>query len=538
MSEAEESSSYPPIDPVNFDLIIIGTGLPESIIAAAASAVGKTILHLDPNSFYGSHFSSLSLEEITSYLNSPPKSTTAATSSSDDSDYAVINLIHQPLISDAELISCNSIDETTFLLENSRKFNLDLGGPRALFSADKTIDLLLKSGAAQYLEFKGIDTSLVYNANEGLVNVPDSRGAIFRDKKLSLKEKNQLMKFFKLVQQHLDDNEDGKISEEDMESPFVSFLEKTGLPPKIKAILLYAIAMVDYDQENGEVCKDLLATKDAIDLLAQYSSSVGRFPSAPGPLIYPIYGEGELPQAFCRRAAVKGCIYVLRMPVISLLMDKVTESYKGVRLASGQDLYSHQLILDPSFTTPSTQPLSPKGMVARGICITRSSIKPDVSNCSVVYPPRSLYPDQLTSVRALQIGSNLTVCPAGTFVLYFSTLCNDADEGKKLLKASMKALLTLPISGNTESTSIVQSDSEDKKAVVLWSAIYVQKLTTSEFEAISSTPTPDGNLNYNDLVDATEKLFSQMYPNEEFFPKTTSPEDSTDDGDNGIIMES
>jgi hypothetical protein len=26
--------------------------------------------------------------------------------------------------------------------------------------------------------------------------------------------------------------------------------------------------------------------------------------------------------------------------------------------------------------------------VARGICITRSSIKPDVSNCSVVYPPR------------------------------------------------------------------------------------------------------------------------------------------------------
>ncbi|CAI8588472.1 unnamed protein product [Vicia faba] len=479
MSEAEESSSYPPIDPVNFDLIIIGTGLPESIIAAAASAVGKTILHLDPNSFYGSHFSSLSLEEITSYLNSPPKSTTVATSSSDDSDYAVINLIHQPLISDAELISCNSIDETTFLLENSRKFNLDLGGPRALFSADKTIDLLLKS---------------------------DSRGAIFRDKKLSLKEKNQLMKFFKLVQQHLDDNEDGKISEEDMESPFVSFLEKTGLPPKIKAILLYAIAMVDYDQENGEVCKDLLATKDAIDLLAQYSSSVGRFPSAPGPLIYPIYGEGELPQAFCRRAAVKGCIYVLRMPVISLLMDKVTESYKG--------------------------------MVARGICITRSSIKPDVSNCSVVYPPRSLYPDQLTSVRALQIGSNLTVCPVGTFVLYFSTLCNDADEGKKLLKASMKALLTLPISGNTESTSIVQSDSEDKKAVVLWSAIYVQKLTTSEFEAISSTPTPDGNLNYNDLVDATEKLFSQMYPNEEFFPKTTSPEDSTDDGDNGIIMES
>jgi hypothetical protein len=26
--------------------------------------------------------------------------------------------------------------------------------------------------------------------------------------------------------------------------------------------------------------------------------------------VYPIYGQGELPQAFCRRAAVKGCIHV------------------------------------------------------------------------------------------------------------------------------------------------------------------------------------------------------------------------------------
>jgi len=33
------------------------------------------------------------------------------------------------------------------------------------------------------------------------------------------------------------------------------------------------------------------------------------------------------------------------------------------------------------------------------------------------------------------------------------------------------------------------------------------------------------------------QLFGQMYPNEEFFPKTTSPEDTMDDDDNGIIMD-
>ncbi|KAH1158190.1 hypothetical protein AAZX31_11G084000 [Glycine max] len=551
MTQPQDPFSYPPIDPVNFDLIIVGTALSESVIAAAASAVGKTILHLDPNSFYGSHFASLSLHDLTSYLSSPHSLPSAAATTTDSDDVVVIDFVQQPLCSDAEIAT---YDESAFLSENSRKFSIDLGGPKALFCADKTIDLLMKSGAAQYLEFKGIDESFVYEANAGLANVPDSRGSIFRDKKLSLKEKNQLMRFFKLVQQHLDDTQEEKIPEEDLEIAFVSFLEKMKLPPKIKSILLYAIAMLDYDQDNNEVCIELLKTKDGIDSLALYSSSVGRFPNAPGALLYPIYGEGELPQAFCRRAAVKGCIYVLRMSVVSLLMDKVTGSYKGVRLASGQDLYSHQLILDPSFMIPSPLSSSPrdfpseklqmlgqrdiKGMVARGICITRSSIKPDVSNCSVVYPPRSLYPEQLTSIKALQIGSNLAVCPAGTFILYFSTMCNDADEGKKLLKAAMNALLTLPVSGNSESIPSVQSDSEDIKPIVLWSAFYIQKLIMCKLEFISSTPTPDGNLNYDDLLDATRKLFNQMYPDEEFFPKSTSPEDPTDEDDNGLTLDS
>lgn len=66
--------------------------------------------------------------------------------------------------------------------------------------------------------------------------------------------------------------------------------------------------------------------------------------------MYPIYGQGELPQAFCRRAAVKGCICVLRMSVTSLLLDKETGVYKGVRLASGQEIFSQKLVLDPCVT--------------------------------------------------------------------------------------------------------------------------------------------------------------------------------------------
>lgn len=162
MSEGDPSS-YPPIDPVNFDLIIVGTGLSESTIAAAAAAVGKTVLHLDPNSFYGSYFASLSLDDFTSYLNSHSvaPSTTSTANQHDDGNHVITELIQQSLYTDVEVISCAS-ENYNLLPENSRKFILDLGGPRAIFCADKCIDLLLKSGASHYVEFKGIDASFLY----------------------------------------------------------------------------------------------------------------------------------------------------------------------------------------------------------------------------------------------------------------------------------------------------------------------------------------------------------------------------------------
>ena len=107
-----------------------------------------------------------------------------------------------------------------------------------MFYTDKSLDLVLKSGANQYIEFKGADASFVYDKDGKLTSVLESRAAIFKDKSLGLTEKNQLMRFFKLVQQHLDDkggeNESGnsKISKQDLESPFVEFLNKMWLPQR------------------------------------------------------------------------------------------------------------------------------------------------------------------------------------------------------------------------------------------------------------------------------------------------------------------
>ncbi|XP_073293617.1 rab escort protein 1-like isoform X2 [Primulina huaijiensis] len=524
----EETTSYPPIEPSTFDLIITGTGLPESIIAAAASAAGKTVLHLDTNPFYGAHYASLPLNDFVTFLQSHSKPSRVP-----DSDGS-IPLVTRSLYSSLE-ISSHSEEP----LKNARRFNLDLAAPRVFLCSDSMIDLILKTGINQYMEFKSVDASFVGDVDGGLLNVPDSRSAIFKDRSLSITEKNRLMKFFKLVQAHFsEESEEDRISEEDLESPFVEFLSKIGLSQKLKSFILFALVNANYDQDNIEVCKDVVNTKSGISRLALHHSSIGRFSNANGAMIYPIYGQGELPQAFCRRAAVKGCIYVLRMPIVSVLMDEEDGTYRGVTLFSGQKLFSSRLILAPSFTIPSPSipssaqasnsrdagHIDAKEKVARGICIANNSIRSEVSNCLVFFPPRSLYPEQIASVRVFQLSSNVAVCPAGMFVTYLSAMSVDAVEGKKLLNAAINALFSIPLSGNSKSCGIDNSSENiEVKPSLLWSALYMQELTKfpGALDSISNTPMPDEHLDYNHLLDASKKLFQEIYPGEEFLAATS-----------------
>ncbi|CAN8260255.1 unnamed protein product [Cochlearia groenlandica] len=540
---------YPPLDPSTYDLIVVGTGVSESILSAAASSSGSSVLHLDPNPFYGSHFASLSLPDLTSFLHS--NSVSPSPPSSDSHDFISVDLVNRSLYSSVEISSY----ESEILEEHSRRFSVDLCGPRVIFCADESINLMLKSGSNNYVEFKSIDASFVGDSNGELRSVADSRAAIFKDKSLTLLEKNLLMKFFKLVQAHLssssseNDETTVKISEEDMDSPFVEFLSKMRLPHKIKSIILYAIAMLDYDQDNAETCRCLLKTREGIDRLALYITSMGRFSNALGALIYPIYGQGELPQAFCRRAAVKGCLYVLRMPITALLLDKENGDYKGVRLASGQEIFSQKLILDPCITVgleslssltnqqkETLRVLVPKAIsskekIARGICIIRGSVKADKSNVLVVYPPKSLFPEQLTAIRVLQLGSGLGVCPADMHVLYLSTLCEDDDQGKKALASAMNTVIKPHVPDNLQSHSVVENETAEAKTMVLWRALYVQELVKGEYGGtISSASSPDGSLNYNEIVKSALKLYQQLVGKEELFKEETTPEDEINEG--------
>ncbi|KAK3163480.1 hypothetical protein QOZ80_1AG0004270 [Eleusine coracana subsp. coracana] len=380
-----EAHDYPTIEPTSFDVVICGTGLPESVLAAACAAAGKTVLHVDPNPFYGSLYSSVPLPSLPSFLSPDPSVPLSPPTSSGDDSHTVVDLHRRNIFSEVETSGAAP--------EPSRRFTVDLVGPRVLYCADEAVDLLLRSGGSHHVEFKSVEGgSLLYWEGQ-LYPVPDSRQAIFKDATLKLKEKNVLFRFFKLVQAHIasggeagDGDASTKIPEEDLDLPFIEYLKKQQLSPKMTAVVLYAIAMADYDQDGTDSCEKLLTTREGIQTIALYSSSIGRFANAEGAFIYPMYGHGELPQAFCRCAAVKGALYVLRMPVSALLMDEEKKNCVGARLTSGQDILCQQLILDPSYEIPTLGVPSDSSdsnslrKVARGICIISKSVQQGSSN--------------------------------------------------------------------------------------------------------------------------------------------------------------
>jgi len=51
-----------------FDVLIEGTGLTESILAAAAAWAGESVLQVDKNTFYGSHWAALSIDELDTWF--------------------------------------------------------------------------------------------------------------------------------------------------------------------------------------------------------------------------------------------------------------------------------------------------------------------------------------------------------------------------------------------------------------------------------------------------------------------------------------
>lgn len=438
----------------------------------------------------------------------------------------------------------------------SRSYSIDLAGPKLAFCAGPLVDLLLRSGANNYLEFKSLEASYMWTS-EGLSAVPASRADVFQARNLSLVEKRYLMRFFKMVVDHASSGK-SEFSAEDLDAPFVELLRRQQLPSSIQAIILYAIALVNDDQEQaleGQV--STVSSREGLSTLALYLTSVGRFPNAIGAFLYPLYGMGELPQAFSRCAAVKGALYVLRMSVDALLRDKESHEFKGIRTSSGQLIFSQKLVTGPSlymtlhnsFVAESIQLdgearyLTERACkVVRSICITDKSLQPDLSTIMVVFPPQTMTSRETGVIRAVQLGSNVSVCPEGKFVVQLSMVCSDGLVGIEALQAATRSLFHCEGSDDIGEAADTGSNIHDvvQKPSLLWSVFYVQDGVFPQGMEEWISPgqiavfgMPDETLHFCSVVASAEKVFQGLYPGEPFFPRVEQSGDDPEVVDDG-----
>ncbi|PRW45613.1 rab s geranylgeranyltransferase component A 2 [Chlorella sorokiniana] len=390
------------IEPSEFDLVVIGTGLPESIVAAAAAKAGRSVLQLDPCAHYGGAWASLRLNELETLLQPAGDTAAAAAAEANGSGLVADGAASSSGSSDAGADAAERQAEAAAAaaaagiagaevwrrpgaeLGAVQQYSLDLA-PKVMYGAGPTIHLLLGSGAHHYLEFKLVQGSYMLetppaganpSAAAQMRSVPSSRADVFKDRQLSPLQKRSLMRFLKAAAEALEG--EGPLKDAFDEQPITALLEQQGLDRQLQQSLLYGVlldegvcpvsnpgsssgssggtggssggtaepghaAVTQQRPAQQQQQQQGMTAAEGLEQLRLFVQSAGRYGPDTGPFLTPLYGCGELPQAFCRSAAVAGAVQVLRCGIEGLSFDEHTFSCDGVELTGGQIIRCQQL---------------------------------------------------------------------------------------------------------------------------------------------------------------------------------------------------
>ncbi|CAL1370426.1 unnamed protein product [Linum trigynum] len=323
-----------------YDVIVLGTGLKECILSGLLSVNGLKVLHMDRNDYYGGASTSLNLNQLWKRFrenDKPPES-----------------------------------------LGASKEYNVDMV-PKFIIANGNLVRVLIHTGVTKYLNFKAVDGSYVYNKNK-IHKVPANDVEALKSPLMGLFEKRRARKFFIYVQDYEDS--DPK-SHEGLDLTKVTareIISKYGLEDDTIDFIGHALALYHDDSYLDQPALDF------VKRIKLYAESLARFQGG-SPYIYPLYGLGELPQAFARLSAVYGGTYMLNKPDCKVEFD---ESGKAIGVTSeGETAKCKKVVCDPSYLSDKVKKV---GRVARAICIMSHPIPNthDSHSVQLILPQKQL----------------------------------------------------------------------------------------------------------------------------------------------------
>ena len=386
-----------------YDVIVLGTGLKECMLAGLLAKFpkktpgeekkeGAKILQLDRNGYYGSDSASLNLTNLWKHFGK---------------------------------------GEVPKQYGENRDWNVDLI-PKYIMANGSLVKLLLKTNVSQYLEWKAVDGTFVYQYDKGGVfskakgvihKVPATAGEAMKSSLMGLLEKNRFRKFMTFIQDY--DAKDPKTQNGLLpDAKFSEFFKKYGLEPNTIDFVGHAVALYtndDYLEKKAIV---------TIDKMQLYMNSFGRYGNSP--FIYPVWGLSGLAEGFSRLCALYGGTYMLNRDVDEILFDE-NGNFRGIK-SQGEEAYGKILITEPSYVE-KLKKVKPTGQVIRRICILNHTVPntKDVDSCQIIIPQKQV--NRKNDIFIAVLNSTHSVCKKGYYLAIISTMVETKDPKAELKPA-------------------------------------------------------------------------------------------------------
>mmetsp|Transcript_129919 Transcript_129919/g.183244 ORF Transcript_129919/g.183244 Transcript_129919/m.183244 type:complete len:335 (+) Transcript_129919:91-1095(+) len=321
-----------------YDVVVCGTGLTESILSGLLSQDGKKVLHIDRNSYYGDEGASLNLTNLWK--------------------------LFRPGVEVPKEYGMN------------RDWNIDLI-PKFIMANGNLVKILLKTRVSRYLEWKAVDGTFVYQMTKGglfssggakIFKVPGNDSEALKSDLMGLLEKNRVKNFFIFCQKFNKDDEKthmaGKVNA--MKDNFSAMIKKYDLSVNVVDFIGHAVALYT---DDGFIERPAY---ECIEKVQLYMDSHGRYGDSP--FLYPIYGLGGIPEGFSRMCAIHGGTFMLNQDIEEVIYD---EGGKVCGVRSGSDTAKCKTVIcHPSYMlkTGNEKKVQSTGKVIRCICILDHTI--------------------------------------------------------------------------------------------------------------------------------------------------------------------
>ncbi|KAL8992250.1 MAG: hypothetical protein Q9188_007629 [Gyalolechia gomerana] len=464
-----------PLNDSSWDVLISGTGLPQSLLAQALSRSGKKVLHIDQNDYYGGAEAAFSLQEVKVWVE-----------------------------------EVNAYSRLGF----SRAYSIAFA-PHLIYTRSNLIPALISSKVYRQLEFLAVGSWWILDRKKNgsgpdsdaeaskvkeercgkLRKIPGGREDVFADKSIDLRSTRSLMKFLKLA---ADAEAYSSVMPEWGERPFSEFL---GTLFKIDAKLQGPLLALTLSSDPASTT----TVAYALPRIHRHLTSIGIFGPGFGAVVPKWGGLAEIAQVACRAGAVGGGVYVLKKGIESIKLpssssDSSTTTEDAHSLLSkirlqGGDTVQARWIIGTHATLPEIHDLEPEQQT-NGIEITHHTAiissplaslfpppaegSPPPAGVVVVllsdsFPmPDSLDASEVPPIYLIIHSSDTGECPEGQCIIYTYTPLSHP-SAPDLLRSAIETLL---------STFSVDTPAQPE---ILWSLTYKLLHTNSS----SQPPIPN-----------------------------------------------